>query len=439
MGRKNKPAPKSAPVAPATGAVSPPARTPRRRGLWLLLVVLALLAWQRGWWWTPFMHARAEKYLRAHEAESALKWIEATRWLVANDPDNWRLEARAARQLGDMNRVRQALQRADDAGLDRQLLLREQILARAQSGQMREAELHLGRLLADGTERVEEVCEAYVYGYLRMQRLGDARRILDAWIDDRPEDAWAYLLRGRVRSVARDFSGAEDDYRRSIELDPLRPEPRVELAKLLREQNRSDEAIPLLEACLDRPGFEARARVELAYCRKLLGETDAARSLLNAAITIDPEHLDALKALGTLDFELQRFAEAAEHLQSVYRLAPYDDESRYFLAQSLDRLSRSAEAAEHYRYVEEARAAMLERQTLNDVLASDPRNVEAIARMGELHLRYSNPQEGVIRLLTVLELEPGHKRARELLAEYYAARAEQDPSYRSQAEEFSTH
>jgi tetratricopeptide (TPR) repeat protein len=411
-------------------------RLPRPWRLALLLAILTVLVWQRQLWWPLPFEALARRELAQRRPEAALKWLTYVDAVVRRDPECELLRARAYRRLGEMQHVEQALRAAKQAGAADVQIEREQILAMAQSGQLRQSEPRLPRLLTDVRGDNKEVCEAFVIGYIRTQQLVHASRLLDTWISDSPDDPQPYFLRGQVSAIKGDTGVAQKDVRRALELAPARHDIRLELADIFQIEHRPEEAAALYEQCLNDPDLGVRAKVGLASCKKALGDSARALELLKAAVLERPEDPDAIRELGRLEFETGAYDEAVPHLQAAVDRTPYHDECHYLLAQALQLAGRSKEAASHFEYVREARAALTELNALKDTLRKIPKDVQALVRAGELMLRYDAPEEGVVQLMAALDIEPGNPKALQLLADHYRRRAESDSSFRDLAERF---
>ena len=97
---------------------------------------------------------------------------------------------------------------------------REQIMAQAQLGEMRDAEKQRTRLLSDPQGDEPEICYAFVQGYLQIHQYAAARQLLNGWAADFPEDPRPLFLRGTVQMNAELWKEAEADFRKTLTIDP---------------------------------------------------------------------------------------------------------------------------------------------------------------------------------------------------------------------------
>ncbi len=405
----------------------------------VLIVVLVGLFAIKHLWWPPAFRSLARNELRLGHIDEGLAWLEYVDWLVPDDAATTLLRARAYRKLGEMQQVRKLLTEAVHEGATDEEIRRERVLAWAQSGQMREAQPHLAGFLSDPHEDVDDVCEAFVIGYIRNQRFSDALSLLEAWTSDSPDLAMPFLLRGRLLAFRDEFDKAEADLRLALTLDPDLAEARLELALVLIEGNRFDEAIPWLEGCLDSPKVRSSAMVELATCLKVTGEGARALELLEHAKAEFPEDHVVLLELGRIQFENGAYESAVENLRNAVTLNPLNDEAHYVLAQSLSLSGRLDEARPHFEFVEQARAALAEIDRLNRVVLQDPTDIDSLVTLGQLYLQHVNVEEGVIRLHSALDLDPENQTAHRLLYEHYTTLAEGDAAFRELADEHRRH
>ncbi|NIO46076.1 MAG: tetratricopeptide repeat protein [Planctomycetales bacterium] len=93
---------------------------------------------------------------------------------------------------------------------------------------------------------------------------------------------------------------AENYYVQSLDKDPTHEEAYRGLAVLLVEQNRTEQALRLLEGWRDRQPFAASPKIELARLNEELGNVGAAEEQLLSALAIDATNPRARTALGKI-------------------------------------------------------------------------------------------------------------------------------------------
>lgn len=383
------------------------------------LVCLALLMWQL---WPAIPNWRASAALHNRDTATAQFWLDAAEVGVRNHPETAFLRARWKRRLGDLAGVRFYLEKAFQCGVAPARLEREQWMTLAQSGQMREAEPHFAKLLGDPGTDIHEICEAYTAGYVRVHRYGDAIKVLDAWLADYPDSSHARLLRGRVLRHLDRAHEAETDLRRAVTLSPKLVDAQFELAQVLRESKRPEEAIEHYDKCLRDQRLADPARIGRSISLKMIGQVEMARGLLRQVVANNPEQADAAYELGLLELEAGDAQAAVEHLQRASKLNPTKLEPRYSLLQALQMCGRREEAEIEKAFVEEARETSERVQLLSDASQANPADAEIRFKLGELLIRRGRAAEGLSWLQSVLQISPGHAGARELLEHYNSSK-----------------
>jgi tetratricopeptide (TPR) repeat protein len=201
------------------------------------------------------------------------------------------------------------------------------------------------------------------------RRPAAALRILATLIDGGDDEtAAAYNARGRARNNFGDASGAEQDFRQAIALEPGLADAHSNLGYVLRGQQRWSEAEEAFEAtlvcspshvraltglgtvCLEtkRPA-EAAARFEraiavggsdaglftyLGVARHRCGDRQAAERAYRQALELQPRHAEAWLNLGITLQDNGRLGEALEAYGQAVALAPRSLTARLRLAEA---------------------------------------------------------------------------------------------------------
>lgn len=401
----------------------------RGSGLWRTIGIGACLAATlaaAAWLLTPAMVVQwrlrmARRALASRDLAAALDWLRAA---LRSDPqrlETYYLLARTHRRRADVVRAAVYLKQYADQGGDPALAERETILSLAQSGRLREAEPHLAELLIEPQGDGPDICEAFVQGYFLNLRIDAALELLTAWQQDYPADPQPHFMQGFLYQALGLWPEAVKAYRQGLLRAPDRADMRARLGETLIKQGQWEEA----DQELGRAAAEAPDRpdilVALARCRFQQAASDQARQLVQRALQQLPDHFEARRLLAEIELAEGRFAEAAAVLDRLFRQRPYDPTIRHALGRALRALGRCAEAKPHFDYLAEAEPALHRLEQLIRRVLSEPHNPELRYQIGRTLMRYGSPEDGARWLRTVLEIDPAHQGARQLLAAYEAA------------------
>lgn len=374
-------------------------------------------------YWRPIVTgiqlARVESALRRREPTRAVELLGWAQQMAPNDSRVHLLSARAYRHLGQFDQVHAHLLRASELGYPAVLLEREQLLALAQTGQLRHSETQLPSLLATAGADAPEICEAFILGYFANFRLNLAFRLLDAWQADYPNDSRPHVLRGNCWSALRKWPEAIAEYEQALALSPNDYEARLRLAEMLMELRRYDEAATHLQRAMARSGGDDRARFTWGRCLRNLGRADEARAALSNLLQRDPEHIEARFEMGELEWSAGRPADAVKWLEPIVRAQPYDTRFRNALARALRSLGQESAAKPHFEFVERSVKPMERVTQLLDDVKARPDDPNVRFEIGSILRQYSSPEDGARWLRSTVELEPGHVRAHAALADHY--------------------
>ncbi|MDA1014136.1 MAG: tetratricopeptide repeat protein [Planctomycetota bacterium] len=404
-------------------------------GLTLVVLVIASPIGRR--WVSMVPNGQARRALGQRDLAAASVWLERSAWIHADNSETEFLLARVARKQGRLEDFREHLMRAWNLGAETERLEREQWLALAQSGDMQEAEPHLGLLLQDPREDGAEICEAYALGYITNLRPNEAVRILRAWAAEYPDDPQAPYLRGTLHADMTQWNEAVEAFRQALDCDPKHALTNFSLGQIHLLQNRPDEALKCFGVAIAGTAQEQRSEALVGKARALesLGRKAEARTCLEAAFEAAPGSIDATIALGRLELSVGNFQEAVEHLKTADAAIPHDPDLRFSLAMALQGLRQLDEAQEHFRFVQAARKELSRARSLMDVVLKTPDDVSARYEIGKIYLNYGSEQDALTWLKSALNYDPSHSPTHALLAEYYSQRTAENPDFESRAAE----
>jgi len=126
-----------------------------------------------------------------------------------------------------------------------------------------------------------------------------------------PNQARGYAARGVRRAAWEwDWTGAQADFAKALELDPNDPTVLQHYSAVLASLGRVREAITLARTAADIDPFSVRAWFYLTFWLAYSGDLGAARDACRHALELDPMNGRALASLGTVELLDRKPAEA---------------------------------------------------------------------------------------------------------------------------------
>lgn len=331
-------------------------------------------------------------------------------------------KGRAYRKLGQMDQVRQSLERARALGFDHSLLRREEILAEAQSGQLRRSMPELPRLLVEAGSDADEVCEAFAEGLVMHHRFPEAYTLLDAWEKDFPDDPRPHAYRAAISASGANWDDARQHWSRACQQAPEEPEYLLGVAETCYQLNDIHSTLKTLDAYERQMGDRAHApRADLLRAKALLqqGEFRSAREILTPLTGQPAIAAEVTLLLCRIALESGETTGLAEKLQSIVQAEPWNTDARHLLVRTWTILGNTAGAEEQQSALLALTRDQQMMQNLLEEVRKDPRDVERRFQVAELAARCGPPDDAIPWLLSVLDLAPQHPGAHRLLAELY--------------------
>ncbi len=400
-------------------------KTRRRRWLITLVVFAAVLIIAR-----PLAIAamlwRAESALNSRKHSAAVRWLKVADWIDGENAETHFLLARGYRRLEEFEKFEDHFKQAERLGWEFKLLQREHLIALGQLGKYEQLNPYWSELFREAGSDGPEISRAFVTGCLVHLRLADARKVLDAWTRDYPDDPEPRFLNGRIAESVMLWQDAKTYYAACLKLDPTHEQARLGLAKCEMAIGRFDLANDEIAQVLESSPDSNEARSLRAQCLEKLGETDEAVSLLRQVVKSDPKHVDALKTLGNLLLTQKEPDEALAYLERAYDLTPEDSSARFPLAKAYKAVGRTEEAKPHFDFVEEATKPLIRLGRLTSQVQEEPENPDLRYQIGMIAWKYQSRDTGVRWFRSILSLEPGHKKTHLALAEHFDVTGETD-------------
>jgi serine/threonine-protein kinase len=124
----------------------------------------------------------------------------------------------------------------------------------------------------------------------REELIAKARASAKRALELDPNLADAHSAQGRIlEDLDFDFSTAEAEYRRAVDLEPQNATAGASLAGVVGTLGRLDEALALLQRAIALEPLRAAVRSDLGTCLTALGRFDEAETALRKAIELQPQ------------------------------------------------------------------------------------------------------------------------------------------------------
>ena len=367
--------------------------------------------------------SHAQSLLRKRLTEQALLVLEGA---ATRCPDCGQLQfliARCQRRMGRMDKVCAHLAKAAVRSFPKRELDREEWLALAQSGQMRDAQPHLSELLVNPGDDGAEICEAYVNGFFLTNQFDRAFELLAAWEAAFPQDSQPYLFRGRYQEGRANFSEAIAAYRQGLFRESGRHDFLLNLSRCLIALHEHEEASQILTHLQTEMPNDAEVHEVMGRCLLQRGETEKSRQVLNKLLNLFPKHATARLLMARCYQEERRYQDSLTLLEELAAERSFDIEVRYSFALTLQSTGDTHRAAKEFQFVTTAREAIAQaRQMADTVIAKEPRNADLRYQIGAILLKYESPEAGAGWLRSALEFDPNHQLSHRALAEFYEQR-----------------
>ena len=228
-----------------------------------------------------------------------------------------------------------------------------------------------------------EICAAFANGYVHHYQFQQAFNIFEAWQRDFPDDPEPHLMRGKIRQRWKSWPSAESAYREALKRDEDLFEARLGLAQVLVERHKYDEAQECFRICLHEQPNDDALLAGWADCLMNLGRSEEAADVYRRILSKDEDDCSARLGLAKIALADQQIDESIDWVEPAVNDCPRRPDLRYTYAQALIAADRQDEAAEHFRFFDEANSALMRVSQLTLDLVEHPQNIEARLEVGK--------------------------------------------------------
>jgi tetratricopeptide (TPR) repeat protein len=377
-----------------------------------LFIVFGWLLVEAGVWMT-------EAAIRGRRLDAAKSLLSVLRFQPFYVERIERLTARHCRLTGQF---KEFVEKATSALLeapDSQWWLRERVLLYAQSGNIAETEVFLGKFLATAEPLdSREICAAYAQGYWNNLQTEKLDRLVRSWQQDFPTDPEPDYWLGMIAEASFHFQIAEKHYFNAMTKAPDKVEFSIRHASSLIDQKQFDQAKKILLAFSNEILSKSEEALSLlAACEIERGNDRKAKELLVQALHLDPSREDRHVALGLIYKRTGDTIEAIREFQIAVDLDPGHVSARYHLGTMLTRSGDKVRGEHELKQVSEMQEIDAEIQQLSKLVATNSTNGDVRRKLAILLIKANRPKQSIRWLRAALAINPKDEESRRLLNE----------------------
>ncbi|MCA9052899.1 MAG: tetratricopeptide repeat protein [Planctomycetaceae bacterium] len=281
--------------------------------------------------------------LEAHDLPRVGRALERLQAAPEFDREYWLLHGGKLLQEGNYSVALQSLKLTRPVGELQEPALRMTAQCLFQVGRVAEAESVFKQLLQVDPDH-PDAHRGLAVIYYDVGAMDHALTHLAELARVDPDDYAPHRLAGRIHLDFQRYAEAAEAYRLCLERAPppeVRREATVNRGRALLQLREYQPALELLQPLTDDPEALALS----AESHWALGESEAARTLLQQALQLAPNGRTARYLSAQMHLSDNHADDAADDLEVILAADPHDYEARHLLAQAYQQLGREADAA----------------------------------------------------------------------------------------------
>lgn len=186
--------------------------------------------------------------------------------------------------------------------------------------------------------------------YYERKQYGIALQEIEIALQAESTYALAFNVRGLIRMALREDKQADDDFRRSLQLDKNDSSAHNNYGWFLCQRGRENEAVAQFLEAVKNPLYTSpeMAYVNAGICSKKIGKLKEAEDYLQRALARRPNFPDALYGLADVSFASHDFAGAKSYFLRFLQSSPELTAENLWLAVRIERRMGDRNAEESY-------------------------------------------------------------------------------------------
>jgi tetratricopeptide (TPR) repeat protein len=188
--------------------------------------------------------------------------------------------------------------------------------------------------------------------YWNKNDLDNAERVFLQMTKAVPDSYAAFYFYGKVLSVKGKLAQAEGALLKSLDLEPSLEEPRTELLKIYKTQNRTDKIIETYQAILQYDPANHKAAFGLAEIYRQTDQNSLSLKILKALGRQVADDDSIISVFFETFLENKQYQQGLWALEGMLQTAPVNSDLHYLAGIALDGLERGDEALNHFAKVQ---------------------------------------------------------------------------------------
>lgn len=166
-----------------------------------------------------------------------------------------------------------------------------------------------------------------ISSWLQLGNVEEAKKALDSAVENGPEDADIWTMKGELDVMDGHYEAASESYQKALMLDPDAYSARVGQVVALAGLARFEQAKDVMSGLPEAAENDLRVIYLNGIVAEGLGKTGEAILQFRTVVQQRPAHREALQKLAKLHFEAGEMTRAIEYLEQLTAL--YPDEQQY--------------------------------------------------------------------------------------------------------------
>ncbi len=220
--------------------------------------------------------------------------------------------------------------------------------------------------------------------YLAQGALDKAKVEVDQIQKAFPNEAIGYNLGALAQIAAKQPQAARASYEKALSIAPANLEALTGVVTLDAAAGRVKDAVARVDGMMARQEPSSDLLMLAARAKAAAGDSQAAEELLQRAITIDPDRLQAYGLLGQLYVQQKRLGEALDRFKEIATRNPKSIAAPTMIGMLLEAQGKGAEAEQAYRQVLSIdRRAAVASNNLAYLYVSSGRNLDEALQLAQ--------------------------------------------------------